>query len=119
MLRQYNDNVVGYGSPKYDNAYFEISYVRAYTTPGLPATSMSDVASTSSSGSATATLTISEAGGMGGPTVVITAVPSANSTIISGSVHSAAATTRGCFVGSWRGFLCVVGAGTLVVLSAV
>jgi len=33
---QYNDNVVGPGSPKYDNAYFEINYVRAYTT-GAPA----------------------------------------------------------------------------------
>jgi len=32
----YNDNVVGPGSPTYDNAFFEISYVRAYTT-GLPA----------------------------------------------------------------------------------
>ena len=29
---QYQDNVVGPGSPKYDNAYFEISYVRTYTT---------------------------------------------------------------------------------------
>jgi hypothetical protein len=37
---QYNDNVVGAGSPKYDNAYFEIEYVRAYTT-GLPAPTMS------------------------------------------------------------------------------
>lgn len=33
---QYNDNVVGPGSPKYDDAYFEINYVRAYTT-GAPA----------------------------------------------------------------------------------
>ncbi|KAH9971041.1 glycoside hydrolase family 16 protein [Lactifluus volemus] len=32
----YHDNVVGPGSPKYDNAYFEINYVRAYTT-GSPA----------------------------------------------------------------------------------
>jgi hypothetical protein len=29
---QYDDNVVGPGSPKYDEAYFEINYVRAYTT---------------------------------------------------------------------------------------
>ncbi|TFY63493.1 hypothetical protein EVG20_g6292 [Dentipellis fragilis] len=28
----YNDNVVGPGSPKYDDAYFEINYVRAYST---------------------------------------------------------------------------------------
>jgi hypothetical protein len=31
---QYDDNVVGSGSPKYDEAYFEINYVRAYTTGG-------------------------------------------------------------------------------------
>ena len=31
---QYDDNVVGPGSPKYDDAYFEINYVRAYTTGG-------------------------------------------------------------------------------------
>ncbi|KAF9527404.1 concanavalin A-like lectin/glucanase domain-containing protein [Crepidotus variabilis] len=27
----YNDNVIGPGSPKYDNAYFEIQYVKAYS----------------------------------------------------------------------------------------
>jgi len=32
--RCYDDNVVGPGSPKYDDAYFEINYVRAYTTGG-------------------------------------------------------------------------------------
>ncbi|KAL0059167.1 hypothetical protein AAF712_014139 [Marasmius tenuissimus] len=31
----YTDNVVGPGSPKYDNAYFEVEYVRAYTTGGV------------------------------------------------------------------------------------
>jgi hypothetical protein len=44
LAPQYNDNVVGPGSPRYDNAYFEIDYVRAYTT-GAPApsgTAMSD-----------------------------------------------------------------------------
>ena len=29
---QYTDNVVGAGSPKYDQAYFEVNYLRAYTT---------------------------------------------------------------------------------------
>lgn len=44
LLPQYQDNVVGPGSPKYDNAFFEISYVRTYTTstaaapPGEPTT---------------------------------------------------------------------------------
>ena len=33
---QYNDNVVGVGSPRYDNAYFTINYVRVYTVDGLP-----------------------------------------------------------------------------------
>jgi len=32
----YQDNVVGPGSPKYDEAYFEINYIRAYTTGGAP-----------------------------------------------------------------------------------
>lgn len=32
---QYLDNVVGAGSPKYDQAYFEVNYLQAYTT-GLP-----------------------------------------------------------------------------------
>jgi len=36
ICEQYDDNVVGPGSPKYDDAYFEINYVRAYTT-GVPA----------------------------------------------------------------------------------
>lgn len=35
---QYLDNVVGAGSPKYDQAYFEVNYLRAYTT-GSPAPS--------------------------------------------------------------------------------
>ena len=30
----YQDNVVGPGSPKYDEAYFEIDFLRAYTTGG-------------------------------------------------------------------------------------
>lgn len=27
---QYADNIIGLGSPKYDNAYFEIPYIRVY-----------------------------------------------------------------------------------------
>lgn len=34
---QYNDNVVGPGSPRYDNAYFEIPYIRTYTATAAPA----------------------------------------------------------------------------------
>ncbi|KAL0952659.1 hypothetical protein HGRIS_006902 [Hohenbuehelia grisea] len=32
----YNDNVIGPGSPKYDNAYFEIPFIRAYTVAASP-----------------------------------------------------------------------------------
>ncbi|KAF4579471.1 hypothetical protein EYR40_000356 [Pleurotus pulmonarius] len=40
----YNDNVVGPGSPRYDNAYFEIPYIRTYT-----ATAAAVIAPTSTS----------------------------------------------------------------------
>lgn len=51
----YQDCVVGPGSPRYDNAYFNISYVRAYTsalpssTPITPTTSTNPTAATTSS----------------------------------------------------------------------
>ena len=32
---QYTDNVIGPGSPSYDNAYFMINYVRVYTVDAL------------------------------------------------------------------------------------
>lgn len=70
---QYPDNVVGPGSPKFDEAYFEISYVRAYTTPNPTPTGTT---ATSNVADATST-TISESGGMGGPTVVVTSSPGA------------------------------------------
>lgn len=35
MYAQYNDNVIGPGSPRYDNAYFVINFVRVYTVNGL------------------------------------------------------------------------------------
>jgi len=37
IYAQYTDNVIGAGSPRYDNAYFTINYVRVYTVDGLPA----------------------------------------------------------------------------------
>lgn len=91
---QYNDNVVGPGSPKYDNAYFEISYVRAYTTPNPPATSTSTSASDPTPTSATP--------------VVITAPPTAKSSTVSGSVNGAASTflDREKFVWNWGYLLC-------------
>jgi len=65
----YPDNVVGVGSPKYDNAFFEISYVRAYTTEAAAATPSSNpgvstwiYTSTTSSTSGLPTPTDSSAG---------------------------------------------------------
>lgn len=47
VLPQYLDNVVGNGS-NYDEAYFEVSYVRTYTT-GLATVSVTSSASTATS----------------------------------------------------------------------
>jgi len=106
----YEDNVIGPGSPKYDNAYFEISYIRAYTTP-VPSISAAAALATPS-GLVTGTSTISESGGMGGPTAVVTvtASASATSTVVSSSVNGVGAVVRG----SWSTFLCMVGSGVLV-----
>ena len=51
---QYDDNVVGPGSPKYDDAYFEINYVRAYTTGGPTPTPSPSAGWVSPNGSNTA-----------------------------------------------------------------
>ncbi|TDL24661.1 hypothetical protein BD410DRAFT_786198 [Rickenella mellea] len=50
----YNDNVVGPGSPRYDEAYFEVSYVRAYTT-GTPSPTTLPFASGNGASAATTT----------------------------------------------------------------
>ena len=47
MYTQYNDNVIGAGSPRYDNAYFTINYVRVYTVDGLPSSVSSSLRHTS------------------------------------------------------------------------
>jgi len=39
---QYNDVVVGPGSPHFDEAYFEISYLRTYTSDGIVPSSTSE-----------------------------------------------------------------------------
>ena len=73
---QYQDNVVGPGSPKYDNAFFEINYVRAYTTSTAPSSSAqptptdgADSVTTLAGGSATVTTVIVETtGGVSGRT---------------------------------------------------
>jgi hypothetical protein len=46
--------VVGPGSPKYDDAYFEINYVRAYTTGGPMPTPSSSSRRVYANGSSTA-----------------------------------------------------------------
>jgi len=49
----YTDNVIGAGSPRYDNAYFVINYVRVYTVNGLPSSVSSSLHhSSTSTGSA-------------------------------------------------------------------
>jgi hypothetical protein len=38
-MEQVADNIIGLGSPKYDNAYWEVSYLRIYVASDLAATS--------------------------------------------------------------------------------
>lgn len=63
---QYTDNVIGVGSPRYDNAYFVINYVRVYTVDGLPASISSSLHRTSTStgvgGTPNPTVTASNSG---------------------------------------------------------
>ncbi|KIJ33053.1 glycoside hydrolase family 16 protein, partial [Sphaerobolus stellatus SS14] len=50
----YHNNVVGPGSPRYDDAFFEISYIRAFTTTaGATSTSTTAASATNAPGSAT------------------------------------------------------------------
>lgn len=49
----YTDNVIGAGSPRYDNAYFQINYVRVYTVDGLVSSVSSSLHHTSTSTSDT------------------------------------------------------------------
>lgn len=77
MLLQYNDNVVGPGNPKYNDAYFEISYLRTYTTvtPGATTTSVMADPDSSPTGSTTSTGT----GSLGsGATITAVADPQAS-----------------------------------------
>jgi hypothetical protein len=65
---QYDDNVVGPGSPKYDDAYFEINYVRAYTTGGPAPTQSASSVSVGTNGSRTAVRLPAPTGHFSGPT---------------------------------------------------
>ncbi|KAJ2977867.1 hypothetical protein NUW54_g11365 [Trametes sanguinea] len=62
-------NVTGPGSPAYDNAWFEINYVRAFTTGGpAPTSTTSSSAPTGSGSTATTIATVTSTAGSGSPT---------------------------------------------------
>lgn len=67
-MRQYNDCVVGPGSPRYDEAYFDVNYVRTYTTssavPSATGTSTSTPTSSAST-SVSVPQTTGSSGGVG------------------------------------------------------
>ena len=44
---QYTDNVIGPGSPRYDNAYFQINYVRVYVADNITSSVSSSLHATS------------------------------------------------------------------------
>ncbi|KAI8985023.1 concanavalin A-like lectin/glucanase domain-containing protein [Trametes punicea] len=95
-------DVSGPGSPAFDKAYFEIQYVRAYTTGVVP----TPTPSTSSTAAASATVT-----------------STAQSTVISGGQHGqvtssggAGSGTRGASAGAVAMVLCMV-AGMLLAVS--
>ncbi|KAF7969434.1 hypothetical protein HWV62_27323 [Athelia sp. TMB] len=112
---QYNDNVVGPGSPKYDEAYFEISYVRAYTTP-VPAPSAAGTGSAASAPAAAATTFSETGGGMGGSVVVVTGASAATATATGGGTSGGGRQVAAGW--EWFGVVGVVGAmsGLVVVL---
>ena len=51
LYAQYTDNVIGAGSPRYDNAYFQINYVRVYTVDGITSSVSSSLHRTATSSS--------------------------------------------------------------------
>lgn len=59
----YTDNVIGAGSPHYDNAYFQINYVRVYTVDGVTSSVSSSLHRTSTSSTPKSTSTSSGSNG--------------------------------------------------------
>jgi len=53
----YTDNVIGPGSPHFDNAYFQINYVRVYTVDSIASSVSSSLHHTSTSGTSKPTST--------------------------------------------------------------
>lgn len=72
---QYTDNVIGAGSPRYDNAYFQINYVRVYTVDGVTSSVLSSLHQTSTSSTSKPTGT-STSPSSGSDTSVILNAPS-------------------------------------------
>ncbi|KAI0264732.1 concanavalin A-like lectin/glucanase domain-containing protein [Gloeopeniophorella convolvens] len=73
----YNDNVVGAGSPKYDEAYFEINYLRAYSTAAAAPTPTSSAVWVFPNGSSTAVTVPAPTGVFSGPTSGVNTSPNA------------------------------------------
>ena len=49
LVIKYNDSVVGPGSPHFDNAYWDISYVRTYTSAAVTPSSTGTTSSSAQS----------------------------------------------------------------------
>ncbi|KAF9652912.1 glycoside hydrolase family 16 protein [Thelephora ganbajun] len=62
----YTDNVIGAGSPRYDNAYFIINYVRVYTVDGLASSISSSLHHSSTSSTSKPTTVVSGSGSNAG-----------------------------------------------------
>lgn len=73
MLAQYTNNVIGTGTD-YGSAYFDINYVRAYTTSGSTPTSTATISSGSSATSGAHATTTSSAGSPPGSTTTSGAI---------------------------------------------
>ncbi|KZV76694.1 glycoside hydrolase family 16 protein [Peniophora sp. CONT] len=84
----YQDNVVGPGSPKYDEAYFEIDFLRAYTTGGPAPTP-------ASGGIALGSSTIATFTSIPNPTTATSSLPTGVNTSPNGANSSVSAASRG------------------------
>lgn len=98
---QYGNNVIGPGSPQYDDAYFELNYIKGYTLDGVSLLSSSSL-NYSSPSSATAQSSATSTGSI--PAVSTAAASGAASS--GGNSTNSAECARGV---SGGGFLAVTG----------
>ena len=70
-MAQYTDNVIGAGSPRYDNAYFTINYVRVYTVDGLSSAISSSLHQTSTGTDRTSSPTVTGSNSGSNPGAVL------------------------------------------------